>query len=117
VPPTPAEQAELERLLADGRDFYAAYHIPFFNTYPVCERAALARAAGDPRRAADILAATAETHPGRGPLLLELARARATFDPSAAADTLARFFDQWPDLDPDARLRRDAETLQRTLAD
>lgn len=44
-------------------DFYAAYHVPFFATWAVCERAALRAARGDRRGAVEIL----QTHSTRAP--------------------------------------------------
>lgn len=46
-------------------DFYAAYHVPFFATWPVCERAALLEARGDPHAAAALRAAFTSRAPGR----------------------------------------------------
>jgi hypothetical protein len=46
-------------------DFYAAYHVPFFATWAVCERAALLAANGDRAGAAGLLQAVANKAPNR----------------------------------------------------
>jgi tetratricopeptide (TPR) repeat protein len=75
-PPPPPElsafAATLERDLAAPPDFYAAYHVPFFSTWSICERAWLARALGDPTRALDLLRPVATRAPGRWWLLDDL---------------------------------------------
>jgi len=46
-------------------DFYAAYHVPFFATWQVCERAAALGAAGDRAGARAALAEVAARAPNR----------------------------------------------------
>ena len=46
-------------------DFYAAYHVPFFSTWAVCERAALLAANGDRVGAAELLRSVGERAPNR----------------------------------------------------
>ncbi len=46
-------------------DFYAAYHVPYFATYPLCERAALLAAHGDRSGAKRLLDPVAHRAPGR----------------------------------------------------
>ena len=46
-------------------DFYAAYHVPYFATWPLCERAALAAARGDRARAVELLRPVVERAPHR----------------------------------------------------
>ena len=53
-------------------DFYAAYHVPFFATWQVCERAAALAAAGDRTAAAALLRPVATRAPNRGWLLAAL---------------------------------------------
>jgi hypothetical protein len=55
-------------------DFYAAYHVPFFATWALCERAALASARGDHAAAAALLRPVATRAPNRSWLLAALAR-------------------------------------------
>ncbi len=78
--PAPADLSDPHHLLADAYaapvDFYAAYHLPFFSTWQLCERAALLAARGDPAAAADLLAPTATRAPNRTWLLTTLARYR-----------------------------------------
>jgi tetratricopeptide (TPR) repeat protein len=57
-------------------DFYAAYHVPFFATWAICERAALRAANGDRAGAAALLAPVAERAPNRRWLMTALARYR-----------------------------------------
>jgi serine/threonine protein kinase len=57
-------------------DFYAAYHLPFFATWQVCEHAALLAAGGDLAAAAALLRPVAERAPARRWLLDTLARYR-----------------------------------------
>jgi len=46
-------------------DFFAAYHVPFFATWAICEQAALYAARGDRARAAQLLAPAATKAPHR----------------------------------------------------
>ncbi len=46
-------------------DFYAAYHVPYFATWAVCERAALLAANGDRAGAASLVRTVAERAPNR----------------------------------------------------
>jgi hypothetical protein len=69
----PADPAAVDAALAGPADFFASYHVPFFATWAVCERAALAAASGDPARARALLAPVAERAPGRTWLLDDLA--------------------------------------------
>jgi tetratricopeptide (TPR) repeat protein len=55
-------------------DFYAAYHVPFFATWAVCEQAAALAAAGDRASAAALLAPVAHRAPDRTWLVTALAR-------------------------------------------
>jgi serine/threonine protein kinase/tetratricopeptide (TPR) repeat protein len=57
-------------------DFYAAYHVPYFATWSVCERAGLAAAGGDRATAARLLEPVATRAPNRGWLLARLATYR-----------------------------------------
>jgi tetratricopeptide (TPR) repeat protein len=57
-------------------DFYAAYHVPYFATWAVCERAGLAAATGDRAAAVKILEPVATRAPNRGWLLARLATYR-----------------------------------------
>jgi len=50
-------------------DFYAAYHVPYFATYALCEHAALLAARGDKSGAKALLAPVAHRAPGRTWLL------------------------------------------------
>jgi tetratricopeptide (TPR) repeat protein len=55
-------------------DFYAAYHVPFFATYALCEHAAALAAKGDTAAAKALLEPVATRAPNRGWLLGALAR-------------------------------------------
>ena len=57
-------------------DFYAAYHVPYFATWAVCERAGLAAATSDRAAAVKILEPVATRAPNRGWLLARLATYR-----------------------------------------
>ena len=46
-------------------DFYATYHLPYFSTWQVCERAALMAARGDRDAATRVLEAVKTKAPGR----------------------------------------------------
>ncbi len=110
------EQADqVRRLLTGSRDFYASYHVPFFDSWALCERAALDRALGHAREAAQSIEMVTKTHRGRGLLLLALARNRADFDRDGARAALRQLFDEWPTLDADSRIWREAETLRAEL--
>ena len=74
----PADVAATERALAQPLDFPSAYHVPFFATWAVCERAWLARAAGDRDAAVALLAGAAGRAPGRWWLVDDLAALRDT---------------------------------------
>ncbi|MBV8758544.1 MAG: serine/threonine protein kinase [Deltaproteobacteria bacterium] len=54
-------------------DFFAAYHIPFFATWAVCEHAALLAARGDKRRAVELLRSVTDKAPNRAWLRAALA--------------------------------------------
>jgi len=58
-------------------DFYAAYHLPFFATWQLCERAAALAASGDRTGAIALLRATAARAPHRTWLEDTIARYRA----------------------------------------
>lgn len=66
-PPPTAEidAAAIERDLAGPIDFYAAYHVPFFSTWAICERAWLAFSVSDRDRALELLRRVATRAPGR----------------------------------------------------
>ncbi len=55
-------------------DFYAAYHVPYFATWAICEEAALLAAQGQRAAAAALLRPVAERAPGRTWLLAALKR-------------------------------------------
>jgi tetratricopeptide (TPR) repeat protein len=57
-------------------DFVAAYHVPFFATWAICEHAALAAASGDRARAVRVLEPVATRAPGRTWLITTLAKYR-----------------------------------------
>ena len=65
APPADLAAAAIERDLAVPIDFYAAYHVPFFATWAICERAWLAHATGDTARARALLEPVAARAPGR----------------------------------------------------
>jgi len=46
-------------------DFYAAYHVPFFSTWAICEKAAALAASGDREGAAAVLDKVAGKAPNR----------------------------------------------------
>jgi len=68
-PPAPAPGALTDPALpaayAAPLDFYAAYHVPFFATWALCERAALLAANGDRAGAAGLLRVVADKAPNR----------------------------------------------------
>ncbi|HEX4453391.1 MAG TPA: serine/threonine-protein kinase [Kofleriaceae bacterium] len=70
----PANANVDEAAYAAPLDFYAAYHVPFFATYAICEHAALLAAKGDRAAAKALLAPVATRAPNRGWLLAALAR-------------------------------------------
>jgi tetratricopeptide (TPR) repeat protein len=72
---TPVGQVD-DSAYAAPLDFYAAYHVPFFATWAVCERAALRAAHGDREGAAKLLEPVATRAPDRTWLLDDLARYR-----------------------------------------
>jgi tetratricopeptide (TPR) repeat protein/predicted Ser/Thr protein kinase len=74
--PPPADAASLTVAYTASLDFYAAYHVPFFSTWAVCEHAALLAAQGDLRGADALLRPVAERAPNRSWLLGALARYR-----------------------------------------
>ncbi|NVB84009.1 MAG: hypothetical protein HOV81_36880, partial [Kofleriaceae bacterium] len=55
-------------------DFYAAYHVPFFQTWATCEHAALLASRGDQEAAMKLLEPVATRSPGRAWLLDDLPR-------------------------------------------
>jgi serine/threonine protein kinase len=55
-------------------DFYAMYHVPFFATWAVCEKAALFAAHNDRAKALEMLEPVAKRSPGRQWLLTTLTR-------------------------------------------
>jgi len=66
-------------------DFFAAYHVPFFATWQVCERAALLAATGDRAGAVALLGPIAARAPNRSWLLDTLARYRTPATPAEAS--------------------------------
>ncbi len=67
-PPSPDQAAAapaIERDLAAPIDFYAAYHVPFFATWAICERAWLAASTGDAARGLSLLQPVATRARGR----------------------------------------------------
>jgi hypothetical protein len=56
------------------QDFYAVYHVPFFASWAVCERAALHAQHGDRAGAGALLKTIAERAPNRSWLLKALQR-------------------------------------------
>jgi tetratricopeptide (TPR) repeat protein len=72
--PAPADVAALDAMYAAPLDFYAAYHVPFFATWAICERAALRAATGDRAGAAMLLRPVAERAPGRTWLVDDVTR-------------------------------------------
>ena len=65
-----------ERVYEVPLDFYAAYHVPFFASWAVCERAALRAARGDRAGAVELLEPVATKAPGREWLLEAVERYR-----------------------------------------
>ena len=63
--PSVLTDPELAAAYAAPLDFYAAYHVPWFATWAVCERAALLAANGDRTGAVGILRAVADRAPNR----------------------------------------------------
>jgi tetratricopeptide (TPR) repeat protein len=78
VPPTPGPP--LLDAYTEPLDFYAAYHVPFFATWALCERAAAVAASGDRAGAKAILGPAANRAPNRS-WLLERIRAYASEPP------------------------------------
>ncbi len=74
VDAVPADANVDEAVYTAPLDFYAAYHVPFFATYAVCEHAALLAAKGDRAAAEAVLAPVATRAPNRGWLVAALAR-------------------------------------------
>ncbi len=62
---TPIADPKLGAAYTAPLDFYAAYHVPFFATWALCERAALLAASGDKAGAAVLLDAAAAKAPNR----------------------------------------------------
>ncbi|HEY5922710.1 MAG TPA: serine/threonine-protein kinase [Kofleriaceae bacterium] len=62
--PTPLEAID-EKVYEVPVDFYAAYHVPFFATWAVCERAMLRRQRGDEAGARALLEPIAKRAPNR----------------------------------------------------
>jgi hypothetical protein len=65
APPPPAPKPPDDAAYTAPLDFYAAYHVPFFATWAVCERAAARAAAGDPAGARALLEPYAKRAPNR----------------------------------------------------
>jgi tetratricopeptide (TPR) repeat protein len=65
VPTATTAARKLEAAYTVPLDFYAAYHVPFFSTWALCERAALLEATGDKAGAAALLDAAAAKAPNR----------------------------------------------------
>jgi serine/threonine protein kinase len=70
TPPSAIDEARYTAPL----DFYGAYHVPFFATYALCERAALLASEGDRAGARAVLEPVAKRAPDRTWLLNALAR-------------------------------------------
>lgn len=73
--PVPAPTID-EAALDVPLDFYGAYHVPFFATWSLCERAALRAAKGDRAGAAALLQPVANRAAGRTWLVKALQRYR-----------------------------------------
>ena len=63
--PEALDAPKLERELAGPVDFYAAYHVPFFSTWAICERAWLSFSVGDRPGARSLLQSVVRRAPGR----------------------------------------------------
>ena len=63
-----------------------------------------------------LLAPIAETAPGRGLLLLELARARARLSRPKAVATLDRIDREWGSLDKDSKVRSRIGAVRKTTS-
>lgn len=79
IDPTRADVATPPSAIDEARytaplDFYGAYHVPFFATYALCERAALLASEGDRAGARALLEPVAKRAPNRTWLLDALAR-------------------------------------------
>ncbi len=108
----PAHPAEVARLLASSGDFYAAYHLPFFSTYALCEQSALARSVADPARAQSLTAPFA-TRPGHRLVQLEHARNLAATDRVAAQRFARELASRWTTVDESSAVDRWLDTLAR----
>jgi len=115
-PLAPDRAARVRASLEGARDFYATYHVPFFDTWGVCTEAALLDAEGQPRDAARVLERALESYPRRGLLLLELARTTARFDRDRARAALSAVGAAWPTVAADSGPGRRAAELERQLA-
>ncbi|MBA3538052.1 MAG: hypothetical protein H0T79_00340, partial [Deltaproteobacteria bacterium] len=80
VPPSgvapSGDPARLVAAYSAPLDFYAAYHVPFFAAWAVCEHAALFASRNDRARAADLLGPIATRAPNRRWLVETLQRYR-----------------------------------------
>src|SRR6185312_11355915 len=74
APPEPASGPVDDSAYTAPLDFYAAYHVPFFATYALCERAAVMASKGDRAGARALLEPVAKRVPNRTWLLAALAR-------------------------------------------
>ncbi len=63
--PEAAVDPDLDRAYTAPLDFYAAYHVPFFATWALCEQAALKAARGDKAGAGALLRGVAAKAPNR----------------------------------------------------
>jgi hypothetical protein len=80
--PAPAQVVVDEAAYAAPLDFYAAYHVPYFATWAVCEHAALLAHRGERREAAALLAPIAARAPGRQWLVATLRAYESAVIPS-----------------------------------
>jgi len=105
------DAAEVERLLSGQGDFYAAYHVPFVDTWAQCSLAALHAARGEPEHGRQLLRAALGAYPGRGTLVVALAELDGFIGPTAAAEGVAQLRRAWPRLRTDSLLAKRAEAL------
>ena len=115
--PRPDDKVAAEvRVLLDGMpDFFAAYHVPYFQVYALCEKAMLASVLGDSESSARMLEDRARISPARGLLLIQAAEIRGNFDRDGGRRDLAEVDRLWPALSPDSLLGSRIEAIHRQL--
>jgi tetratricopeptide (TPR) repeat protein len=96
-------------------DFFADYHVPFFNTWALCNTALETAWRGDPAAGKTLLEEAAAAFPGNGLLALTLAEIVSGTDPPGARGFLKTWEGVWDRVPADSALGLRAKSVRTAL--